>query len=490
MSEVDHFHGGFGTAPKHPWWPAMAFLWRAHIETGREDIRDDVLNSLRAMLNGALYDHVAGGFYRYAEDPLWRVPHFEKMLDVNAGLVLVMTDVWRETRDAQLERHIHGTIEFLLSELRLSSGAFASSLDAVSIGPSGKDEEGAYYLWSEAELNAGLGVDAPAFFEAFGLAYLDESIDADATTRGVLYRRDMSAHPGQLDKLRDLQVHRAQPRRDEKILADGNGLAIRALAIAGHTLGVEKWVDAARVAIDASRRALIDKDARLRQSAFDGRQGPLATASGLAGMAEGALALFEVTGEKTYMDAAISWTEIALKYHVDTEIGGFFDSAADATAVPIRLKTFDDGPNPSANAQMIGVLARLYFLDGDARWRTHANKALQAVGIVAEEPSRHIAGLLNAAHLLQHALQVVIIGRRGDGPTDVLIDTLMSQSVPSQVLEIIAPGNDLPDGHPAKNKTQEDGLPTVYVCRGTFCSLPVTSKDDLVDTLQFMRKRT
>lgn len=102
VSEADTLSGGFGNAQKHPRWMPLLVLWRAYLETGNEQFREVVMVSLKHMIDGALYDHIGGGFFRYTVDPLWHTPHFEKMIDVNAGLLLFMTEVWRETRDPVL----------------------------------------------------------------------------------------------------------------------------------------------------------------------------------------------------------------------------------------------------------------------------------------------------------------------------------------------------------------------------------------------------
>ncbi len=168
-AEADPLSGGFGTAPKFPHLASLESLWRAYLRNDDAADLEAVTLSLAGMVRGGMADHVGGGFYRYAVDPLWHIPHYEKMLDGNAGLIRLMTEVWRETRNGELERKIRQAVRFLLSELRLPGGAFASSLDADSINPAGEEEEGAYYTWTPERLNKALGREADLFTRFYAI---------------------------------------------------------------------------------------------------------------------------------------------------------------------------------------------------------------------------------------------------------------------------------------------------------------------------------
>jgi uncharacterized protein len=491
MEENDSLAGGFGSAPKHPQWVALTMLWRAHIDTGRNDLGKTVLDSLHHMINGALYDHVGGGFYRYAVDPLWRTPHFEKMIDVNAGILLLMTEVWRETRDPILEKSIRGTVKFIQSELRLPLGAFASSLDADSIGPDGHEEEGNFYIWSENQLKKILGPKATNFLKAFRLAPVERKTIDDTNDRGVLYRNSDAVEDDSLAILFKARAVRHRPRRDDKILSDGNGMLIDALAKAAMALNEPKWLKVASQAFDASKQALSSGKGRLHQSAIHSGQeviqGPLATADGIATMAHAAITLYEATGDGTYLETAEAWADIGIRFHLDPADHAFF-AGADTAATTLRMKSVIDDPNPSTNARMIQLLARLYYFSGQETRRRQAERTLLAIGAIAREPQIGIAGLLNAANFFGEAIQIVIIGKRENTETKKLHAGLMARSIPDQVLEIVSPGTRLPKSHPAYYKKQIDGRPTAYVCRGTVCSLPATDRTSFDDRLLLMRR--
>jgi len=491
LDDADTLSGGFDAGAKFPQWVALEFLWRQHLRTGSPPAGEHVRLSLTQMVRGALYDHVGGGFFRYTTDPLWRVPHFEKMLDVNAGLLRLMIQVWRETRDPELAVAITGTVAFLNGAMKLPGGAFAAGLDADSDDADGVAREGMFYRWRAEEIASVLENAAGNFLTAYAIAPVaaPPGTEEDEPERGTLYREGAAVQNGNLARLRRHRASRPAPFRDEKVLADANGLAIAALAEAGMAFKKRPWVDRAAAAFGHARRVLKGPAGRLAQSAANDRAGPLATLAGLAAMGNAALSLFEATGDTAYLETAIHWAVQMNTHHGDPESGALFDSAADAVGLSLRLKTIIDDPNPAGNARAAGLAARLYYHTGEARWRRMAAAIIRAHGLAAGHAQLGIAGLLNASDTFDTALQVVIIGARQKPDTEDLMAGVMARSLPAQVLQIVTPGSQLPDGHPAQFKEQIEGRATVYVCRGTVCSLPATDRKDLDATLVEMRRR-
>jgi uncharacterized protein YyaL (SSP411 family) len=505
LTMIDPFYGGFEPAPKFPHAVALEGLWRASLRTGDKAMGDAVVLTLGKMAEGGVYDHVGGGFFRYAIDPAWQVPHFEKMLDVNAVLLVLLTEVWRETGDSVLAKRVSETAAFLLNELRLANGAFATSLDAESDAPEGRSRDGAYYLWSARELERALGDNVGLFRQAFGLAAPERATVDGPDDPGILYRteqdlaalaKDSGLPPAAVEErleaalaaLHAARAERPKPRRDDKVLADWNALAIVALAEAGLAFNEPRWLDAAAQAFAFAAQALVDDRGRLRQSWHRDRAGALAPVGSIAQMARAALTLYEATGDRTYRQKAETWIATALAHHWDMAHGGFFAAAPDAGLHVVRLKPGLDNPNPSGNAVASEVLARLYYLTGDESKRAAAERTLALFGGTLAAQPFGATGLINAADTLRRALQVVVVGTRGEPETNALLRKIFRTSLPTRVLEVIAPGEPLPETHPAYGKGQVDGRATAYVCRGAVCSLPVTDETALARTLIEMRQ--
>jgi uncharacterized protein YyaL (SSP411 family) len=494
LESVDPFRGGFGKSTKFPRAVALEALWRAYLRSGDKDFDAAVTAALTAMSEGGMYDHVGGGFFRYTVDPEWRVPHYEKMLNVNAALLALLTETWRETREALFARRAREVAAFLLAEMRLPSGAFASALDAESADGNGTKDEGTYYLWSETELKRILGPDAASFLAAYGLAPPERKERRTPGDPGTLYRTeapipDAALTEAALSRLRAERTRRAPPERDGKILADWNGMAIAALAEAGLAFGERALVEAAGAALADAAQRLETPSGRLAHSWHDGRAGAPATVESLAQMAKAALVLFEATGDAAYLRRAETWVGQAVRDHWDAE-GGFFQAAVDAAPALARLKPVNDMPDPSGNAATAEALAKLYFLTGAEELRTRAERTLAAVGGSVQVDPLGAAGLLNAADTLRRGLQVVVIGRRGEAETDRLLARTFAFSIPARALLVIPPGQRLPDNHPAHGKGQIEGRATAYVCRGTVCSLPAADADELGQSIRAMRAGT
>ena len=492
LGSIDSFYGGFEGGAKFPYLPALGALWRAHLRTGGPDFRQAVTLSLENMAQGGLYDHLGGGFARYATDPAWNIPHFEKVLDVNAQMIELMTDVWRETRSPLLAARVRQSVRFLFDDMRLPGGAFAATLDSDSEG-----REGAFYVWSAGEIDAVLGPDSDLFKRAYGVTAEGNWEGTNVLTRNTVTAAELAQSAGldraaieaRLDaarrRLHARRARRPRPMRDDKVLADWNGLAIAALTEAGAAFGEPKWIDAARRAF-AFVEVTLGAKGRLRHSWSAGTAGPEAKLDDYAHMARAGLALFEITGEAGYFDRARAWMSAAGSLRDEGDGGYFLNAPGNTGAVP-RIKVGYDDQMPAGNAVVADVLARLYYLTGDDGYRARSERTIGLFFGAAQENPLSYGGMLGAADTLLGAVQVVVVGKRGEPATDALLEEVWRTSLPGRAVDVIAPGEALPQSHPAKGKGQIDGMPTAYVCIGTFCSLPVTGRSELAASLKEIR---
>jgi hypothetical protein len=486
LPEIDPVHGGIGQAPKFPQTSVLELMWRAWKRTGNPQLRDAVVLTLTRMSQGGIYDHLGGGFARYSVDAEWLVPHFEKMLYDNAQLIDLLTLVWQETEAQLFHARIHETVEWVLREMRAAPDAvghrgFASSLDADS-----EHEEGKFYVWTEDEIDAALGADALLFKSAYdvtpdgnweGHTILNRSADLelgdDATeTRLADCRR----------RLFEAREARVRPGWDDKVLADWNGLMIAAVANAAQVFEQPPWLAAAIDAFAFVRSSLV-VDGRLRHSWRDGRAKHPATLDDYANLCRAALALHEAAGDDAYVCQAEDWIAILDRHYWDAKDGGYFFAADDTTDVIVRTKNAADNATPSGNGTLVGVLAHLFYLTGSDRYRERAERLTAAFSGDLNRTFFAIATFLNSNEILQTAQQIVIVGKRTADDTRALLAAVHRRSLPNRVLSVIAPGDKLPDRHPAAGKSQTDGKATAYVCRGTTCSLPITAPSGLSQAL-------
>jgi len=471
VREVDPFNGGIGDAPKFPQTGLFELLWRAYKRSRQAPFRNAVELTLQRISQGGIYDHLGGGYARYAVDARWLVPHFEKMLYDNAQLIDLLTLVWQDTKNPLYAARVAETVGWLEREMRTSEGGFASSLDADS-----EHEEGKFYVWSEGEIDRELGERSAAFKRVYdvnaggnweGHTILNRlkhpTLEDDASEAGLAACRQT---------LFRARTPRVRPGLDDKVLADWNGLAIAALANAAVALSRTDWLALARDAFAFVLGAMSGGD-RLAHAWRAGVKRHPAVIDDYANMARAALALFEATGEPLYLEQAETWVAVADRHYWDGAGGGYFFAADDTEALIVRAKTALDNPNPAGNGVMVGVLARLYFLTGKATYRERAGAIVAAFAGDVERQVFGFAALINANELLWRGLQIVIRGRRNDADTEALLRAIAGVSLPNKVLMVVPPEVALPADHPAAGKGQIGGRATVYVCEGPVCSPPL-----------------
>jgi uncharacterized protein YyaL (SSP411 family) len=475
MRQLDPVHGGIGGAPKFPNAPIFRFLWNEHFRRNDAATRAAARHLLDAMSEGGIYDHLGGGFARYSTDAEWHVPHFEKMLYDNAQILELLALAHAETPTPLYAARARETFGWLTREMLVEGAAFAASQDADQDG-----EEGLFFVWSEQEIDEALGSASPAFKAAY-----DVRPEGNWEGRNVLRR--LGVHRGEEDeaalaaaraRLFARRASRAKPARDDKVLADWNGLMIAALARAAAAFEQPAWLSAACDAYAFVDRDLRDGEGRLAHAWRDGRIGAAGMLDDHASMARAALALFEATGRRAYLDGAIELTYAAQDLFGDVD-GSLFITARDAEDVPgARPRHPHDGATPSGVGMMAEVLARLFHLTGQRQWRSAAQSLIGAFtgtpDMLPQSPS-----LLAAADFLQRGIVVVVAGATDNPAALALVRLALSSPDPATCVLRAGDGADWPEESPGHGKTILNGVPAAYVCRGPTCSLPVATPQQL-----------
>ena len=475
--QIDVFHGGLLGAPKFPNVPVVELMWRAYLNTGMPQFQHAVDMSLTNMCQGGLYDHLGGGFARYSVDDRWFVPHFEKMLYDNAQLVDVLSLVWLHTRNPVHKARVEETVGWALREMLVEGGAFAASIDADSEGVEGK-----FYVWSEAEIDEQLGKDAQLFKQVY-----DVRPEGNWEGKNILHRLRApvplpAVQEGKLNALREkLFVERAKrvkPMRDDKVLADWNGLMIYALAQAADAMNRVDW-QAAAVKAFWFIADTMGSGSKLMHSWRAGKIGAAGLADDYANMARAALALYEITGHPPYLEKAIAWAQTLNDDFWRMDIGGYALTPASGDPLIVRVRTVMDGATPATNGTMMHVLARLSMLTGDV---AHAQRLGVLTQVFAEDSRRQpvsAATYFNGFDSILRAVQIVVVAPRNDPGIAPFREVFRRMSLPNKVVTVVPPGENLHPTHPANGKGQINGRVTVYLCAGQVCSPPVTDPNQL-----------
>ncbi|MFE9430648.1 thioredoxin domain-containing protein [Streptomyces sp. NPDC006640] len=484
--EYDATRGGFGGAPKFPPSMVIEFLLRHHARTGSEGALQMAVDTGERMARGGLYDQLGGGFARYSVDRDWVVPHFEKMLYDNALLCRVYAHLWRSTGSDLARRVALETADFLVRELRTGEGGFASALDADSDDGTGRHVEGAYYVWTPAELRGVLG-DADAELAARYFGVTEEGTFEEGASVLQLPQQEGVVDAEKVASLRErllaARAERPAPGRDDKVVAAWNGLAVAALAETGAYFDRPDLVEAAIGAADLLVRLHMDDHARLARTSKDGRAGSNAgVLEDYADVAEGFLALASVTGEGVWLEFAGFLLDHVLALFTDAESGALYDTAADAEQLIRRPQDPTDNATPSGWSAAAGALLSYAAQTGAEPHRAAAERALGVVKALGPRAPRFIGwGLAVAEALLDGPREVAVVGASGDPATTALRRTALLGTAPGAVVAFGVPESDelpLLAGRPLV-----DGRPVAYVCRHFVCDAPTTDPEELRATL-------
>jgi uncharacterized protein len=434
LAQFDPRWGGFGHAPKFPPASVLEFLLR-------RGSLDAVRVTLDGMAAGGMYDLVGGGFHRYSVDARWLVPHFEKMLYDNALLVPPYLHAWLVTGEERYRAVAEQTLDYMVRELRLESGGFASSQDADTDGV-----EGLTYSWTAEE---GAPAELLELFE-HGRSVLRGELDAETRARLLAVRE-----------------RRPQPALDDKVIAAWNGLALAALAEGARRLARE---DLLLAAIRLGELLAADP---LWRTLRDGRAKFPAYLEDYANVAHGLYELHVATGDLRWLREARRLALTAVELFRDDERGGFFLAPADGERLVARQKAFDDNPTPAGSSMLAFVLLRLARIWGDDELERAAVGALRLVrDLLPRAPSAFGWALCALDLHLSPPREVAIVG----GPDSAVARAALAGFAPNAVVAF-GPADDVPL---LEGKPLVDGEPAVYVCERFACRAPVTDPADLL----------
>lgn len=462
--EFDLEHSGFGGAPKFPPHTTLKFLLRYLTSNPNPEVMGWVERTAIAMASGGMYDQIGGGFARYSVDNRWLVPHFEKMLYDNAVLIEVYAELLLRTQNPRYKKILRDSVDFVLRELRTGQGGFAASLDADSEGVEGK-----YYAFDLQDLGQALGEDAEQAAKLFKITDKPSFEDGKSVLQYDLEHELPEREYQEIqNRLLTYRERRIRPDRDDKVLTGWNSWMISGLLRAATALKDDSVALAAKTALDYLLENHMAQGNLYRSSLG----GALSTIPGQledwAGLGVALLKAHAHFGEKRYFDKAVFVAEqIKLRFNADV----LYDTEQEHTQTPVRPRTLTDSGYPSSHAIAAELFRSLYLLTGNGDYLSHTESITNELGgLMSRAPRATSSALYVQTALYAQVREFAIVGARSELHQHVL-------ALPDDG-SVISAGetNDTPL---LSNRERLAAKPTVYVCKGFSCLMPVNSLADL-----------
>ncbi|PRX57748.1 thioredoxin domain-containing protein [Flagellimonas meridianipacifica] len=484
----DTFLGGYKRAPKFMMPNNWEFL--LHYATSIEpEMMEYVDTTLTRIAYGGIFDHVGGGFSRYAVDTKWHVPHFEKMLYDNGQLVSLYSKAYAVSRNDVYKEVVEKTIDFVIEELKDENGGFYSSLDADSLDENGHLEEGAYYVWKEEELKNILGDDFLLFKEyyninSYGLweegnyVLIRDKSDieiADELKVDVSYLKERMEKA--LALLKEERTKRKKPRLDDKILTSWNGLMLNGLVDAYRYLGNEQYLDLALENAKFIEENMMKEDYSLFRNHKNGKSNINAFLEDYATLIEAFLNLYQVTFEDKWLDHAKNLLGYSQKHFLDeTSKMFYFTSDEDQSLIRRSIET-NDNVISASNSIMAKNLLKFHKLFPNEGYGDLAKEMLQNV---QEDFERSAQGYANWLHLVlyeqQNFHEIAIVGE----DYKKMGREIAKKYLPNSILV----GSKKEGKLDLLQNRYNEGETLIYVCIEGACKLPVNSSKAVFEQLK------
>jgi len=446
------------------------------------------------MAAGGIHDQLGGGFARYAVDPAWLVPHFEKMLYDNAQLAQLYLDAFLVSGEVRHATTVRDILDYVRRDMTHPAGGFYSAEDADSEG-----HEGKFYCWTTTELSRLLSNEEyNVAVKWFGITpegnFVDHSHPAPLPGQNVLSiaaTPDAASGPaGEADralladatsKMLVARAQRVRPHLDDKVLASWNGLMLGAFARAGIILGDDDYLAVAEKNAEFLRRELWDKK---HQTLFhrwrEGERDQVELLEGYAFVLDGVVHLYEATLRPAHLDFAIKLADALLKKFYDPAEGGFWQTLAGAGDLILRVKDDYDGAEPSGNSVATLALLKLAALTGRQDFARAAETTLRLFAHRLQTQPAALAGMLQAMDFQLEAPRRVVIGGETSSPQfKSLLRSAHTVYEPNKIVLGIA-GPVEPFARTLVSKTSA----TAWVCSGNACQPPVHDAEGLRQALR------
>ena len=499
----DEQHGGFGAAPKFPTPHNLLFLLRYWKRKKDPKALRMVEQTLQTMRQGGIYDHVGFGFHRYSTDPIWLVPHFEKMLYDQAMLTLAYADAYLATKKEEYKQTACEICDYVLRDMTGPGGGFYSAEDADSEGVEGK-----FYVWSYEEIYNILGPsDAGLIIKVFNIAkdgnfidqtinerpgtnilHLDKSLEQTAAAMNIATQNLNDRLNVSLKILFSSRGKRIHPGKDDKILTDWNGLMVMALARAAQAFHEPIYADAAERAAAFVLNHMRTPEGRLLHRYRDGDASLPAHVDDYAFFISALIELYETVFDIRYLETALELNRDFIRHFWDSDRGGFYFTADDTEEILVRKKEIYDAAVPSGNSVAMLNLFRLGRMTGNPDLEEKAVQTGSAfANTVNEYPAAYTQLMVAVYFAAGPPSEVVIAGASQAEDTKIMLQTLRSQFLPNKIVLLRPAEQQTPDIDRISGFTKSygspDGKAVAYICRDRNCQLPTADIAKMLEML-------
>ncbi len=482
LSLYDDQYFGFGTAPKFPPITKLALLTRISRRTNDKTSKEIVLNTLKEMAKGGIYDHLGGGFHRYSTDREWMVPHFEKMLYDQAALSRAYLEGFQITKNPFFEQVARGILDYVLKTMTSSNGRFYSAEDADSEG-----EEGKFYIWTKIEAKQALKSNEWEIFnKTYGLSH-GNNFELIEKKQNVIHLvkipKTQSQAKAILKKLFFYRSKRSKPFKDDKTITAWNGLMIGSFAKSYQILNNKKYLTAAQKSASFLKKNL-DNNRKLLRRYRDGSAQHTATLDDYAYLISGLIDLYESDFNPKWIQWALDLQKRQDENLWDKDGGGYYFAEENAHSLPIRKKEFMDNARPNSNGMSALNLLRLHNLTLKSEYKNKAKKIFNAAGErLVKFPQAYGQMLVAFDFFNDNSKQIAVIGSSKNAIP--ILNAIHSDFLPNKTLAFGEP--DQPSSLPIlKDKITTKGKITVYVCENNKCKFPTS---DLKKVLELANKK-
>lgn len=493
-TQFDLQEGGLRGAPKFPQPMTLDFVLRTFYRSGDPAALQILELSLTKMAQGGIYDQLGGGFHRYSTDGRWLAPHFEKMLYDNSQLSLLYLHAYQATGNDLYRRVATETLDYVAREMFSPEGGFYSTQDADSEG-----EEGKFFVWGRAEIEAALGQEDAAIFcryydvtkrgnwEGHNILHVVSTVTEVAAETGVseeVARESLARSRAKLFELREKRVH---PGRDDKVLTSWNGLMLKSFALASRILGRDDYREIGLKNAHFVLKTMRTPEGRLLRTYKDGKAHLNGFLEDYSYFIDGLLGLYEATFDLNWLEEARKLADIMLDKFWDESDRTFFDTASDHEQLVTRPRSFYDNAVPGGNSVAADVLLRLALLTGDPDnlYTEKATGVLGRLGEIAAQNPSSFGRLLGALDFYLGApFEIALVGSETEPGTQELLKVVYGNYLPNRVVMLLENGKDGAGWPLLEERPRQKGLPTAYVCQNYACQQPVVNPAELSEQLK------